>query len=68
MPSTSFAMTVGRSVDNAIRVSRHERLAIEPESSMRRRVSKVLKNAKASSFSVLVLVVDAAGEVIRGTS
>ena len=45
MPSLSWAVQMGAMAAMAREVSRHERPAMEPESSMRKMVSKVLRKA-----------------------
>ncbi len=45
MPSLSWAVQIGVIVARAAAVSRHERPAIEPESSIRKMVSKVVRKA-----------------------
>ena len=60
MPSASCWVTIGAMVDKAWETSRQERPAMEPESSMRRVVSKVLRNEYGSSPPVAVGAVGAA--------
>ena len=45
MPSLSWAVQMGAMDAMASEVSRHERPAMEPESSMTKRVSKVARKA-----------------------
>ena len=45
MPTLSWAVQMGVMAARAAEVSRHERPAMEPESSIRKIVSKVVKNA-----------------------
>jgi hypothetical protein len=51
MPSASRWVQIGVIISKALPVSLHERPAMDPESSIRKMVSKDLRNAYWSSFS-----------------
>ena len=54
MPSASWAVQIGVMAVRAADVSRQELPAMEPESSIRKMVSKVVRNAYGSSAVALM--------------
>lgn len=60
MPSASNSVQIGAMVRKAEETSRQERPAMEPESSIRKTVSKVERAEKGESVAGVVLVVAAA--------
>ena len=54
MPSASWVVQIGVIADRAAAVSRHERPAIDPESSIRKTVSKVERKAYGLSFAFVI--------------
>ncbi len=67
MPSASRATMIGRSWASAWDVSRQDRPAIEPESSIRRMVSKVVRKVYGSS-SCRAELVEGAGDEARAAA
>lgn len=63
MPSLSWAVQIGVMAAKAAEVSRHERPAIDPESSIKKIVSKVVRNAYGLSVDGAK---DVAGAVYEG--
>lgn len=57
MPSASNSVQIGAMVRKAEETSRQERPAMEPESSIRKMVSKVERAEKGESVAGVVLVV-----------
>lgn len=64
-PSASWAVQIGAMAAIAAEVSRHDRPAMDPLSSMRKRVSKVRRKAYGESSPTCIALLRSAG--LNGT-